>query len=329
MIKTIFLLLATICFVSSTESSSYLTRDVSFQNGSVHLSGTIISPATPGTHPAVVFLHGSGCTPQSISIPIAEKFAEIGVASLIFNKRGCGNSTGSWIDSSLKDLAEDAIAALEFCKTQKEVNPKKIGFWAVSQSGWVAPLAISMTPDVSFLIVVSGGGARPEVTERYAYRNSLQEHGFSEDDQKQVSQLLDLYFQYLRDGKNHDELMNAIAEARNRPWYSQVQLDKILPTEEARLKWQWVAAFDPQPYEEEIHCPVLLFFGGKDPFQPADAAASAWKTALEKAGNSNYTIKVYPEAGHAMTLGPHHPGNQTYVNGYIDAMLQWLAANAL
>src|SRR6478735_8358153 len=35
-------------------------EDVVFSNGSVHLAGTLISPVTPGQHPAVILVHGSG-----------------------------------------------------------------------------------------------------------------------------------------------------------------------------------------------------------------------------------------------------------------------------
>ena len=49
----------------------------------------------------------------------------------------------------------------------------------------------------------------------------------------------------------------------------------------------------------KIHCPVLLFFGGKDQSIPMSQILEV-ETAL-KAQHKKYELTVYPEAGHAFT----------------------------
>src|SRR5262249_10116711 len=212
-------------------------------------------------------------------------------------------------------LSTDAIAALEFVKVQPEVDSKRVGLYAVSQSGWVAPLAMSHTTDVSFLIVVTGGGASPLETELYGYSTKFKAAGLSDSDQAEAMTLINQYFDYLRTGTNRDKLVEAIDKSRSKSWYSLVQLDRILPTEDMVVDWKWVPTFDPLPSIEKIRCPVLLFFRGKDPFQPAREAEQAWNSALAKGGNRDVTDVFLPEAGHAMTMGEHHAEHPVLADG--------------
>ena len=71
-------------------------EEVSFTNGDVTLSGTIVLPLTKGPHPAVVIVSGSGPCVRSDLRGFVDFFALNGVAALIHDKRGCGSSTGDW-----------------------------------------------------------------------------------------------------------------------------------------------------------------------------------------------------------------------------------------
>jgi hypothetical protein len=110
-------------------------EEVSFRNGDVTLSGTLLLPLTKGPHPAVVFLHGSGAEGREATRFLAEYFTEHGIASLIYDKRGVGKSTGDWQRSDFADLAADAIAAVRFVQQRNEIDPKKIGIHGHSQAG--------------------------------------------------------------------------------------------------------------------------------------------------------------------------------------------------
>ncbi|PWT89788.1 MAG: hypothetical protein C5B54_08365 [Acidobacteria bacterium] len=307
----------------------YVQKEVTFRNGDVVLAGTLLLPGDEGKYPAIVCLHGSGDATRPFVRPLAEKFVNLGLATLIFDKRGSGDSTGSWLNASLEDLAADDAAAVAFLKEEKEIDSSKIGLWAVSQSGWIAPVVTQIVPDIAFLIVISGGGASPRETERFAYNSALTHAGVSESDKAQALSLVDQFFNYLQTGKDREALMQAIEKAKTQEWYRYLNLDRNVPPQEIVSKWSWVATFNPAPSIEKISCPVLLFFGGKDPFQPAAVAAHAWESSLKKGGNTKYTIKIFPEAGHAITMGPHNPSNPVYAEGYIDTMLNWLKATVM
>lgn len=299
-------------------------QEISFSNRDVNLAGTLILPGTKEPYPAIVFLHGSGPATRSVAKPYAERFIEIGYASLIFDKRGSGSSTGSWAESSLKDLASDAVQAIQFLKSRKEIDPNRIGIWGVSQSGWVAALASTLTNDISFMIIVSGGGTTPFETEMYVYRSALNRMGLSAAEESEAMALLNDYFSYLRTGEKRDDLVAKIEVARKKKWYEALHLDRIVPSKENQPNWQWVATFDPVPCIEQIKFPVLLLFGGKDPYLPTDLAVEKWRKALQKAGNKHFTIKVFPGAGHVIQMGGHDQSGDAFAQGYFELMLNWL-----
>jgi Esterase FrsA-like len=96
------------------EPLPYRQEEVSFQNGDVTLSGTLIVPLTRGPHPAIVFTHGGGPDTRDAARFFADHFARYGIASLIYDKRGVGKSAPErdWGRSSFDDLAGDALAGV-------------------------------------------------------------------------------------------------------------------------------------------------------------------------------------------------------------------------
>lgn len=164
-----------------TGQSSFTEREVTFNNDSVELRGTLMFPESRSLSPAIVFLHGSGPHERSGFRPYAEEFAKLGVASLFFDKRGTGSSGGSWITSSLDDLAGDALSAVQFLKEQEKIDPDRIGFWGISQAGWIAPKAASQSEDIAFMILISGGGASPKESEYYSYEKLFEQHGLDDE----------------------------------------------------------------------------------------------------------------------------------------------------
>ncbi len=319
--------------LSLVSDAAWAEEEVSLENGLVTLAGTLTLPPGPGPHPAVVFLHGSGPVTREGAAPYAESFAEIGLASLRFDKRGTGTSTGSWVSSSLEDLARDAVTALDYLRGRPEIDSDRVGFWGVSQAGWVAVRATALTHHLAFMVIISGGGVSPYESEMYAYRVALEEAGFGADEVNEALATVDLYMDYMRTGEGREATAAAIEASKQKPWYPQVRLDRILPsTEEGRERWSWVARWDPAPLAELVTCPVLILVGGRDRLAPPEASIAAWRDALVKAGNPNYRIELFPEAGHGIRMwgSAHHgEGRPPFADGYLELMHEWLEANVV
>ena len=159
--------------VKGRQSGAYATRvpirqeEVTFKNGDVTLAGTLVIPDSKGKRPAIVFTHGSGPQLREVMWGLGYLFAARGFVVLSYDKRGVGKSTGNWGEASFEDLADDAVAAARFLQARTDIAANQIGFWGLSQGGWIAPLAASRFPDAAFAIALSGGGLSPAETELF------------------------------------------------------------------------------------------------------------------------------------------------------------------
>lgn len=312
---------------AAAQAPRFTERDVTFRNGSVELKGTLMLPVVKGPHPAVVFLHGSGPVTRAGARTYAEEFAGLGVASLFFDKRGSGSSSGSWTTSSLNDLAMDALAAVKYLKTQDGIDPRRIGFWGVSQAGWVATLAASQSEDVAFMILISGGGATPRESELFSYGRAFEQAGLSEAEKADAFGILDSYFGYLATGNGRSRLverLESVREGRLSPLAK--QLNQVLPSEENRANWSWVATWDPAPSMAKIKRPLLLMFGDRDTDHPTAVAVQKWREGLKSAANDELTLVVFPGAGHGIRMREGHTGSgrPPFADGYMELMLGWM-----
>ena len=76
-------------------------EEVVFSNGEIVLAGELTQPEGDGPHPAVVLISGSGAQDRDSNVfgfrmfaALADHLADSGVASLRFDDRGVGGSTG-------------------------------------------------------------------------------------------------------------------------------------------------------------------------------------------------------------------------------------------
>lgn len=126
------------------------------------LTGILTLPAMPGPHPAIMMLHGSepGTKDNFGNQQMRAFMASQGIAILNYDKRGAGESEGSYVESAsetnLRLTAQDAIAGIHFLKSRPEVNADQLGLIGFSQAGWVIPLAASLSEDITYFIVLSG-----------------------------------------------------------------------------------------------------------------------------------------------------------------------------
>jgi len=316
----LFIAITSICY----GQENYEIEQIQFKNQDVTLAGELISPEGDGPFPAIVFLHGSGPHTREGFRSYAVKFAEIGFASIFYDKRGTGSSTGSWITSSLDDLANDAVEAVSLLKNDNRINPDLIGFWAISQGGWIGPLAARKSGCISFGIIISGGGASPKESEIFTYQNILNNTNLKESDKEAAIALVYHYFYYLKTGDGYTELNTKIDESKEKDWYKYIRLDRILPSEKNRPNWEWVAAYDPSFDIKRIDFPLLLMFGEKDASHPTELSVSKWEEFLRPSVQEKTLIKIFPEAGHGIRM--RHLEGKPFAEGYENTMIRWLNA---
>ena len=133
-----------------------------FANGDVQLSYRLDLPARSGRVGAVVFGHGSGQQTKDSCRFLAQGFLTRGFATLCFDKRGVGQSTGTFVFVGARDsipvftdLASDVAAGVEFLRNQPEIDPQRIGLVGVSQAGWIIPLAAERANPAFMILLVA------------------------------------------------------------------------------------------------------------------------------------------------------------------------------
>lgn len=142
-------------------------QDARFQNGDIRLVGTLLVPSGAGPHPGLILINGSNPASRKDAYPRtrAEYLVYHGIAVLLYDKRGVGDSTGRYqeyaSDGNIEDLAGDALAGIEYMKARPELDPHRLGMFGSSQAGWIAPRIAARSTDVAFMLLLSGPTVSP------------------------------------------------------------------------------------------------------------------------------------------------------------------------
>jgi dienelactone hydrolase len=318
-------------------AAPFRQEEVRFQSGGNTLAGVLVLPAGPGPHSAVVFLTGSGASDRTcygLAPPLWDHFARQGFASLSWDRPGVGRSGGDFEKQTFDDRAAEALAAVQFLRRRADIRGDRVGLWGFSQGGIVAPLAASRSGDVAFLIEVSGCQVIAWQQDLYRVEAELRADGFPEADVAEALRLARRRMDLIRRAGPFEELDEAQKKVRDRPWFEYVYYCDRKRFESGTI----TVGFDPGPYWEKVRCPVLALFGEKDTSCPVAGSVSVVRHGLERAGNPDVTIKLFPRADHGLTVSEtggrkeahersraRRPGaGPDFVPGYLDTMSGWL-----
>ncbi|MFC7583587.1 alpha/beta hydrolase family protein [Nonomuraea antimicrobica] len=139
-------------------SGAIRREEISIPAEAQRLEGTLRLPLTPGRHPAMVFVSGSGNGSRTEFTPQAEFLAKAGVVTIAFDKRTIGYN---FRDRDFGLLADDALRMVDYLRTLPEVDPSRVGVWGVSEGGWVVPIAAAKSSGVGFIVLVSSPNVSP------------------------------------------------------------------------------------------------------------------------------------------------------------------------
>lgn len=307
----------------------YTSEEVTFTNGDVSLAGTVFSPKTPGRHPAIVLIHGSGAPGRWWLEHYADFFARQGLVALFFDKRGTGASTGDWHTVGFEPLARDGLAGLHLLQNRPDVDPDRLGFWGISQAGWIMPLAASFSDDVKFLLITSGPAIPVAEEVKYDYLVRVRDAGFSEEDLAEANRILDLDHHVTMTGEGYDDLRALVKEAHKKPWWKVME---FFPNPVGARKFnQLIEGYEPRPILDKLDVPTLWMYGLADksvePSKNIDVL-----NEIMAASDKPWTIKTFPRANHGIRIPPEPDAAfpiSPYAPGYFDAMAAWLREHGL
>lgn len=157
-ITSILLFFVVACSIKNDDNDSKY-----FFSSGVKISYELLYPQQEAQekYPAVVVGHGSGKVTKEDMFWAANFWLERGYAFLLYDKRGFGNSGGSYADLKVSDnnliltMAKDMAAAVRILKKDKRIDKNKIGLFGVSQAGWTIPV-VSTLELVDFALIIVG-----------------------------------------------------------------------------------------------------------------------------------------------------------------------------
>jgi pimeloyl-ACP methyl ester carboxylesterase len=309
---------------------------VTISSGPVTLAGTLIMPTGEEPHAGIVLLHGSGPLTRYSFGPYPHFFASLGLAVLIFDKRGTGDSTGTRLDASTgalesspkgyfypDDLLEDALAAFRLLQSRQEIDPKQVGFWGSSEGGMLATQAAAHNKDVAFAIDSSGFMGPLWQTLHYQAGALARERGVPDAQVEEALAFSALWMRVARTGTDYQKFIEARDEARreDKDWLLNWRSGDFSSLKQMRWDWDHTLSFNPLPALKTVTCPVLGIWGERDPLTDAPRAAKSMRAALTEAGNKDFTTKIIPDGSHSLM---ELPGKRRMAPGVFDTLRAWL-----
>ena len=312
---------------------------VHFASNGITLAGTLVLPEGSQTHPAVVLFHGSG--PQTRDLFTARWFASQGIAALAYDKRGVGESGGDFRKVPFMELCDDGLGAIQYLKSRKEIDAKRIGVWGLSQGGWLGPLAASRSADVAFVIAVSGPGVSPGEQMIVYYANELREQGVDEGDVREASTVRRDVWSYMASGLGYEKTKAELDKARTKRWYgkAKVQQDDSFgplqtpaelrkPVGRSAIWFKQEAVYDPVPALRALRVPALFLFGDHDRLIPVEESVAVIRRVLAEGKQRDFRIRVFPNVDHEMRLVTSEAMGAVDPE-YLKTMRDWLSTRVL
>ncbi len=294
--------------------------DTTFVVGGRKVAARLCLPDAPtaGPVPGVVLVDGSGPTDR-FNFEVEQGWlAEAGLASLAYDKPGCGSTPGDWRCQTFADRAAEAASAIDHLIEHPAVAPDRIGLWGASQGGWVVPLAAGRHHRIAFAILVSAPAVTPFEQEAASLVQRMRAVGQPEEAIERASAVQDELVEMLRGGNRGEAVATRYRRRATDPAVAHVHKELFADPAVADFV-AGIGDHDPVPALERLRCPVLAAFGARDTYIPVDDSVTLMTEAFERGGNRDVTVVVLPGADHWLRLdgGEFHPD-------YVPTITSWL-----
>lgn len=289
------------------DATRVVSQEIRFTNGDAHLVGTVYMPEKGDHLPAVVVLHAAMAATREAALyrHLSEGLPALGFAVLVYDRRGSGQSTGSMKDISYETLADDGIAGQHAIAKLPRIDPHRIGFWGLSQGGWLSVLAAGRSPDAAFAISVSAPLVTAEQQMRFAIANRLQINGYSPSDVEQMLATRQVWTDYLRGKAPRSAALDAITKAEAKPWFNLTYIDTAaqLTHDPEHNSYRQEMDDDPAAAVLKVKVPLLFIYGDTDPWIPVEASVKKLQELQKTRHNFQYFI--VRDADHEMMFPVH------------------------
>jgi len=297
------------------------------------LGGKLVLPAGKGPFPAAVFVTGSDPDTREAWQLEARALADAGVASLLYDKRGVGESAGANHDlASWDDLAGDVAGAVAYLRSRPDIiDPNRIGLIGQSQGTWIIAKVAAQDPRIAFLVSISGSGISAAEQETYRTGALMKADGFSDAEIARARAFQRQKFQVAKTGLGWNALDSTMKKLRADstrwfPGYGTGAATRSL----ASLRMYGVLQFNYEPSRDlaKIKAPVLVIMGERDLVFPPQIVIDRMRASLRAGGNTNYSARILPGVSHGMgtiqTIGGR-PFRRAVSPLFLNTLISWVS----
>lgn len=325
----------------------YKDEEVTYQNkaAGITLAGTLTLPRAMSPAPAVILITGSGPEDRNETVfghkpflILADHLTRNGLAVLRVDDRGVGGSSGKTSEGTSEDFAGDVQAGIDYLKTRKEIDPKRIGLIGHSEGGLIAPIVATRSSDVAFIVLMAGPGF-PGEDILYLQAAAIAKAGGATDAQVSANRALQgQIFRVVKEEQDpaaasarlrllRDQILSGVPEAQK------AAASGMLDAQMAAVSTPWFRYFltyDPRPSLSKVKCPVLAIIGERDLQVPYEQNLEAIGAALKAGGNTNVTLVHLPGLNHLFqTAATGSPSEYTRIEetmspAALDAVTEWI-----
>lgn len=259
------------------EPFPYKTEEITFANPNdkAILNGTLSYPVNyeKGKTPVVLMVTGSGLQNRDEEIfghrpfaVIADHLARNGIATLRYDDRSVGKSTGDAKNATTSDFAADAEAGLAYLRATKAFG--KVGLLGHSEGGTIA-FILAGAGKTDFIVSLAGTAIRGDRVLVGQNRLILPTQGvpdkITDDYCKALEKMYSYKIAYGPMAKANSQMLVSMAIAEsgaNIPESFRENLVQLISTDNAWL--DYFVSYDPALAIKAITCPVMAVNGTKD-----------------------------------------------------------------
>jgi uncharacterized protein len=282
-------------------TSVVVSEDKTFRNGTVVLSGTLYLPVRAARIPAVVAFHSASSPTRDLPLysHLKQMLPPLGIAVFVYDRRGNGKSGGKQGFGNFEELAGDGIAAEHMLAQDSRIDPKRLGFWGLSQGGWLSLIAASRSTATAFDISISAPMTTPDVQMNFATASILRISGYPQSEIDIALAARKAVDDFVRGRLDRATAQNRLDAAAARPWFHLIYLHRSLE-DPAYANWAKELLNDPLTTLRSVKCPTLIVYGARDPWVPVKASVDALSAGA--AQHPNVETVVVAGADHDMNL---------------------------
>jgi len=303
----------------------YATEEVSFTNGDAVLKGTLTLPDNCDRKtPVLIMVTGSGLQNRDEELfghkpfaVIADAFARAGIATLRYDDRGFGESTGDVVLCTTEDLKNDALAGVKLLRDRFE----RVGVIGHSEGGTIA-LMLAGERQVDFAVSLAGMIVSGAETLLAQNRRAFESAGLPESEVEAFARLLSDTFTAIR-------TRAPLPSADNYDITDALRKNYVAALPSFRTPYmEFFLGLDLSASLSGITCPVMALNGTKDTQVQCDRNIAALEAGLPS--NSRSVIRAEDGLNHLFQhcvtgeVSEYKSIEETFSPEVLSEMIAWI-----